>query len=253
MVVDTPIPYPYAGNEPGVAPLEPLVLSSPGSISFSEEEHQEAPCVPTSNAQVPVAHGPGATWVAGPTQRKRGRGEADLDDEASQDPSGKRRRLEQRDNALAGTAGSSAPSANHPLSRPFTTPAGTIPNGVPSSNGSSNSPDASATPLASRPDPSLRPVQQPRSPAQPVETITTVLRAANPRCGPVSGGLEIWLEMDDLPTTFTLYAIFGDKVAATVSSTFHPFSQFSSNLHISLFGIRVCYHVCFPPQVMRAV
>ena len=46
---------------------------------------------------------------------------------------------------------------------------------------------------------------------------TTVLRAANPRRGPVSGGSEIWLEMEDLPTTFTLYAKFGDRVAATVS------------------------------------
>ena len=67
-----------------------------------------------------------------------------------------------------------------------------------------------------QPDPSLRPVH-------------TVLRAANPPRGPVFGGPEIRLEMDGLPTTFALYVKFGDKVAATVSSTCHPSPHSSSN------------------------
>ncbi len=240
MDVDTPTPRPCSGNGLGVPTLEPLILSSPRPLSHSDGKHQGAPCVPTSNTQALVARGPGANWVAEPTQgKKRGRVEADLDNEVSQNTNGKRPRLGQLVNAPAGIAGPSAPSANHSPSRLLTTPAGTIPHGVSSSNGSSNSPAASATPSAPQPDPSLRPVQRHRSPAQPVEPTTTVLRDANPRCGPVSGGLEIWLEMDDLPTTFTLYAKFGDRVAATVSSTSHPFSQSSSNLHISRFGISV--------------
>ena len=81
--------------------------------------------------------------------------------------------------------------------------------------------------------------------------VTTVLRAANPRSGPMSGGREIWLEMENLPATFTLYAKFGDRVAATVSSTFHSFC--SSNLHVRRFGIRLRYHVCFPAQFTQVV
>ena len=242
MAVDIPIPPPCTRNGLGVPALEPLRLSSPGSLSLSDGD-QERFCVPTSNAQAPVACDPGTNRVAGPKQRKRRRDDTDLDDEDSQNTTVQRNvrpRRDKRNNAPPGPAGSSGPSApaNHSRSHPFTTD-GTTPHGGPSSNGSSNSPDTSAIPLAPRLDPSLRPVQGHQSSAQPVEANDTVLRAANPRSGPVSGGIEIWLEMEHLPTAFTLYAKFGDKVAATVSSTSHPFSQSSSNLHISRFGISV--------------
>ena len=223
MAVDTQTPRPSARNELGLATLVSLLLSSPGPISLSEGEHQGTPCVPPSNSQAPVARDQAATLVAGPMQRKRGQGEADLDDEDSHNHSWRRPIREQLDNALVGTAGPSAPSANHSPSRPFATPSGTIPHGVSSSNSPSNSPATSATPSAPQPDPSLHPVQRHQSPAQPVEQTSTLLRAVNPRCGPVSGGIEILLEVEDAPTTFPLYAKFGDKIAATVSSTLHHF------------------------------
>ena len=249
--VDAPTPCPYARNELEIPTLEPLMPSTPALLSLSEGEHHEAPCVPTPNTQAKVASDPGANWVVGYMQSKRDRAEAGLDDEDSQDITRKRnvrRRLEQRHTIPAGTAGPSAPSADHSSFRPSPGADGTTSHGVSSSNGS---PTASATPSAPPSDPSLRPVQRRQSSAQPVELITTILRAANPRCGPVSGGREIWLVVEDLPTTFTLYAKFGDRVAATVSSTFHPFS--SSNLHISRFGMSLRYHVCFPTQVKQAV
>ena len=228
MAVDALTPRPCARNEPGVPTQELLIPSSPASLSLSEGEQQGASRMPTSNTQAPVARGPGANGVAGSMQRKRGRAEAELDTEELHHTTGKRPRHEQRNNVPTGTAGPSAPSADHPRLRPFTRAAGTTPHGTSSSDGS---PTASVIPSASQPDPSLRPPRRQNSP-QPVESSTTVLRAANPRSGPVSGGREIWLEMEDLPTTFTLYAKFGDRVAATVSSAFHPFSRSSSNLRM---------------------
>ena len=226
MAVDALTPRPCARNELGVPTQELLIPSSPAPLSLSEGEHQGASRVPTSNAQVPVACGPGANWVAGSMQRKRGRAEAELDNGDSHHTISKRPRLEQWPNVPTGTAGPSAPSADHSRPRPFTTAAGTTPHGTSSSDGS---PTASVIPSAAQPDPSLRPAQRRQNSPQPVESSTTVLRAVNPRSGPMSGGREIWLEMDDLPTTFTLYAKFGDKAAATVSSTVYPFSQSSSN------------------------
>ena len=224
MNIDTPTPRPCAR---GIPAQEPLIPSSPASFSVSEGEHQGPSRVPTTNTQVPVARGLGVNWVAGSKQRKRGRADADLDDENSHHPTGKRPR---RNSVPIGAAGPSVPTANHSRPHPITTAAGITPHGVSSPDGS---PAASATPLAPQQHPSSHPVraqaQAHQSTAQPTELITTVLRAANPRRGPVSGGLEIWLEMDDLPTTFTLYAIFGDKVTATVSPKFHPFSQPSYN------------------------
>ena len=241
MTVDTPTPRPYARNELRVTTL---ALSSPGSISLSEEEHRGLPCVPTYNTQATVARGTDATCVAGPTQRRRRRDDTDLDDEDPVNATGKRNvrpRREKRNNTPTGAAGPSAPSAsaNHSHSHSLTTAAATTPHGVSSSNGSSNSPATSATLSAPQPDPSLHPVRRHRSPTQPVEQAPTLLRAANPRSGPVSGGIEILLEVEDVPTTFPLYAKFGDKVAATVSSTFHPLPRSSSNLHISRFGMSV--------------
>ena len=231
IVVDTPSPRPRARNELGGPTQETLIPSSPASLSVSEGEHQGAPCVPTSNTRAPVARH--VHWVAGSRQRKRGRTEVALDDGDSYNVTEKRPRLERRNNDPIGATGPSAPTANYSRLRPMTTAAGITPHAVSSSDGS---PPASATPSAPRPRPSSRPVQAQaqahQSPAQPTELNTTVLRAAHPRCGPVSGGPEIWLEMEDLPTTFTLYAIFGDRVAATVSSAFHPFSQCSFNFHI---------------------
>ena len=121
-------------------------------------------------------------------------------------------------------------SINHSRSQSFTTDTGpgatqeTIPDGIPSSNGSFSASAASLTPWVSQPDHSLRPVQ---SSARPVESATTILRSANPSRGPVSGGIEIWLVVDDLPTTFTLYARFGNHVAATVS----PIAQYFAHYH----------------------
>ena len=240
---DAPTPRPCARNALGVPTLEPSL----GSLSLSDGEHQVGSCVPTSNTQAPVARDPGTNRVAAPTRRKRRRVDIDLGDEDERYSSWGRRvrpRLEWwNDGPSTITGGPGAPPANHSCSRPFTTiiapgvNKGTTPDpdGIPSSNGTSNTPAAPVTPWMPQPGPSLRPAQGHQSSAPPVELVTTVLRSVNPRCGPVSGGIEIWLVVNDLPVTFTLYAKFGDKVAATVSSTFHPLS--SSNLHISLFGI----------------
>jgi hypothetical protein len=224
---DTSTPRPCAGVELRVPSLAPTVLTSPGSSPLSEREHQVVSLMPSSYTQAPAGRCPGANVIVGPTQLKRSRAEAGLDDGDSQDTIRERRvrpRLEPRSTS---TAGLSAPPTNHSYSRAFTTAAdpgvtqGTTPHGIPSSNGSLNSPATSASPSASQPDPLLRPVQGHQGSAQPVESITTVLRATNPRTGPVSGGIEVWLAGEDLPMTFTLYARFGTHVTATVSSIFH--------------------------------
>ena len=208
--------------------MEPLIPSSPGSSSLSEEEHQGAPFAPGSNPPAPSARDPRVTEVAGSKQRERGRAEAGLDDGDSQNTTEGRRvrpRHGQWNGVLStGPAGPSA-SAAYQSPRPFTTAPGpevsqgTIPRGVSPSNGSSNSPASSATP---QPYLSWGPVQGHQSSAQPFELSNSVLHFTNPRKGPVSGRIEIWLCVDDLPTTFTLCARFGSQVAATVSPIFHP-------------------------------
>ena len=253
MTGETLTPRPCARAELTVPTLEPIILSSPKSPEFSEEEYQAFSFVPRSNTQALAAG-------VRPPQRKRVRAEADLDDEDSQSSTGGRRvrpRLEKWNAAPSTITGEpDAPLANHSCSRPLTTSTGpgvtheTIPDGVSSSNGSSNTP-ASVTPWVSQPDPSLRPVQGHQSSARPVEAATTILRSANPSRGPVSGGIEIWLVVDNLPTTFTLYARFGTHTTATVSPIFHLLS--SSNLYIRRFRICIRCHVCFPPQVTPVV
>ena len=234
MSIDTPTPRPCARAALGV----PIVESSPGSSSLSEGEPQGVPFVPSSNTQAPAVWGPGAKGVAGSTQRKRTRTEAGLDGGDLHNTTFERHvrpRLEAWDNNPPSTdpAGPSAPPANHSRSRPLTTAAGpgvtqgTTPHGASSLNGSSNSPATSATPTASQPNPPPRPVQGHPNSAQPAETSNTVLRSTNPRTGPVSGGIEIWLEAQDFPTAFALYARFGTQVTATVSPTFHPLSVLS--------------------------
>lgn len=234
MILDTPTPRLCPRAELGVPIVEPSILSSPGSSSLSEGEHQGVSFVPSSNTQAPAARGPGAKGVAGSTQRKRGRTEAGLDGVDSHGTTGGRHvrpRLDRwDDHPSTGPAGPSAPPAGHSRSHPIPTAErpgvtqGTIPHGDSSLNGS---PATSATPTASQPNPAPRPVQGHPNPAQSAELINTVLRGANPRRGPVSGGIEIWLEAQDLPTTFTLYARFGNRVTATVSPIFHPLSVLS--------------------------
>jgi len=216
-----PLPPP-PGTPPPPPPPSPPPLPNPPS---------------SSNAQALSACDPRAKEVAGPKQCKRDRAEAGLDDGDPQNTTGGRRvrrRHEQwNDVPSAGPAGPCASVAYESPSRPLTTGAwpgvtqGTTPHGVSSSNGSSTSPATSATPIAATPtapqlDLPLRPIQGHQSSPRPVESTYTVLRSANPRKGPVSGGTEVWLAVDDLPTTFTLYARFGSQVAATVSPIFHP-------------------------------
>ena len=240
MAVDKPTPR--VGAELGVPRVEPSIPSSPGSSSLSEGEPQGVSSAPSSNAQAPPAHTPRAKEVAGPKQRKRVRDEACLDDEDSQNTTeGRRvrRRHEQWNNVPStNPAGPSAPAAYQSPSRPSTTAAGpgvtqgTASHGVSSSNGSYDSPTTSVTPTVPQSDPLLRPVQGHQSSAQPSNA---VLRSTNPRKGPVSGGIEIWLSVDDLPTTFTLCARFGSQVAATVSPILTH--SHSSNFHIRWFKI----------------
>jgi len=233
MAVDTPTPRARVGAEPGVPTVEPLIPSSPGP---SGGEHQGVPFAPSYNAQTPSARDPHAILHNGMSwnfvkQHRRDRVEAGLDDGGTQNTTGGRRvrhKHEQWNSApSAGPAGSAFAGYQSP-SRPFTTAAGpgvtqgTIPYGISSSNGSSNSPATSATPTAPQLDPPLLPVHGHQSAAQPVESRNSVLRSTNPRKGPVSGGTEIMLGVDGLPTTFTLYARFGSQVAATVSPIFHP-------------------------------
>ena len=59
-------------------------------------------------------------------------------------------------------------------------------------------------------------------PVSPLEEkVVTFVHAVNPRTGPVSGGPEIWLSVEDLPTIVPLYARFGNLVTAAVSPMFH--------------------------------
>jgi len=231
MAIDTLTPHARVGVEPGVPSVELLIPSSPGSSSLSEGlgENQGVTFAPSSDAQAPSARGPHAKEIAGPKQRKRDRVEAGLDDEDPQNTTGVRRvrRRNEQWNSVpsGGPAGPSASAAYQSPSRPFTEAAGpgatqgTTPHGAYASSGSHNSPATSATPTAPQPNPPPRPVQAQQSSAQPA---TSVLRSTNPRKGPVSGRIEIWLCVDDVPTTFTLYARFGSQVAATVSPIFHP-------------------------------
>ena len=213
---------------------EPMILSSSSSCSLSEEEHQAMPCVPDSNSQTPAARRPGTSTAAQPLRRKRGREADDTDTQDAGDGRRVRREHDQQQrNDTAGTEGLSATAANPSRSQPATTAAEsrshTPPrHGVPSS-GTSSSPATSATsapqpgPPDTEPNLPLRPVQVLQGLSQPTETKSTVLRATNPRSGPLFGGIEIWLAGEALPTTFTLYARFGNVVTA-VSPMFiyHP-------------------------------
>ncbi len=154
-----------------------------------------------------------AMRVAERPQRKRRRANADLSDENARASTGGRLvrpRLEQW-NEFPSTR------ADWPLVR------------------STDAPATSLAPWVSQSALSLRPEQGLQSSAQPVESTTTVLLATNPRSGPVSGGIEIWLSVDGLPTTSTLYARFGTKVTVTVSPIFHQSPL--ANLHIRRFGV----------------
>ena len=212
---------------------EPMILSSPSPCSLSEGEYQAMPWVPYSNPQTPAARRPGTSTAAQPLRRKQGREE---DGTEPQDADWGRhvrpRREQQQRNDTAGTEGFSATAANPSRSQPATTATGSgtthrpTQRGVPSS-GTLSSPATSAT-SASQPDPSNmepnpppRPAQVQQGLSQSAETHSTVLRATKPPIGPVSGGIEIWLTVEDLPTTFTLYARFGNAVTATVSPMFH--------------------------------
>ena len=211
---------------------EPMILSPSSSCSLSEGEHQVMPFVPYSNPQTPAARRPGTSTAAQPLRRKRGREDDGTDPQDAGDKRRVRRKHDQQQrNDTSGTEGLSATAASPSRSQPATGAAGSgtahrsIQPGVPSS-GNSSSPATSAT-SASQPDPPdmepnlpLRPAQAHRGLSQPAETHSTVLLATNPRSGPTSGGIEIWLTVDDLPTTFTLYARFGTMVTATVSPMF---------------------------------
>ena len=184
--------------------------------------YRTEPLIPTQDEL--AASDMGAPWVAESPQRKRGRATADLDDEESTGGRCVRPRLEKGSDTPS-TDGPGVPLANHSHPQPFTTATGptvareSTTGGVPSS---SDTPTTSMTSRVSQPGPSLHPVRKQQNSGRPVEPIITILRATNPRMGPVSGGIEIWLSVDDLPTTFTLYARFGTQVTATVSSIFHP-------------------------------
>jgi len=227
MEVDAPSPRARVKAEPGVPTVESLIPSSPGPSPPSEGEYQGVPFAPSSNAQAPLAHDPRVKEIK---QRKGDRVEAGLVDRDSEQTPVERRvrpRHEQWNSVPStGLAGLSASAAYKSPSHPFTTAAGpgvtqgTIPHGV----SSSDSPATSATPTPTTPTaPQLdSSVHGRQSSAQPAESSTPVLRSTNPRKGPVSGGIEIWLSMDNLPTTFTLYARFGSEVVPTVSPIFHP-------------------------------
>ena len=209
---------------------EPIMVSS--SRSISEGEHHAIPCVPYSTPQNPAARRPGTSTAAQPLQRKRGREDDGKDPQDAGD--GHRIRLRhdlQQRNDTAGTGGLSATAASPSRSQPATSAArsGTThrstQRGVPSSVTASS--PATPASSASQPDPPdmepnlpLRPAQVHQGLSQPVETHSTVLRATNPRSGPMSGGIEICLAGEDLLTTFTLYARFGGVVTATVSLMF---------------------------------
>ena len=212
---------------------ETMIPSSSSSCSLSEGEHQAVPFVPYSNSQPPAARRPGTSTAAQPLQRKRGREDDGADPQDAADGRRVRRKHDQQQrNDPAGTEGFSATAANPSRSQPAPTATGSgathrpTQRGVPSS-GTLSSPATSATstsqqdPSNMEPNPPPRPAQVQQGLSQPAETHSTVLRATNPRSGPVSGGIEIWLSVEDLPTTFTLYAKFGNVVTATVSPMFH--------------------------------
>ena len=183
------------------------------SIALREED-EEISFRPRPNARSQAPSSLGAKGVAEPPQRKRGRATADIDDEDSTKSTGARRvrpRLEKW-NDTPSTDGPGVPLANHSRPQPFTT----LPVTQESTTGDVHS-------SSDTPTPSPHPVQKQQSSDRPAESIRTVLRATNPCMGPVSGGIEIWLSVHDLPMTSTLYARFGTQVTATVSSIFHPF------------------------------
>ena len=226
MTEDTATPGLSGRATPRLLPQEPTIQSPPTSSSLSEGEPQ-AVSLPVSSPT--PARRPGANVVAG---RKRPLNEADLDDGDSQSTPARRvrPRPNQGNNA---NAGPSAPVANDSRSGPFTTAAktGTVqrptPHGIPSLNGSSTSPPMTATPSTAQPDASNTELglstprlQENNSYSPPIESNTAVLRATNPRTGPVSGNIEIWLQGEGLPTAFTLYARFGTNVTETVSLLF---------------------------------
>ena len=213
----------------GRVSIESIDETSPGSSGYSYEEDYAASFVPSPNTQVLAIHGLEAKGVAEPLQRKRGQAMADLDDEDSRESTGGRRvrpRLEQWSNAPSTRADRPLSPANQVHSWPITTTTATEATQettlAPSSYGSANAPAASVTPSVSQLAPSLHTAQGHQSSARPVEPITTVLDAINPRCGPVYGGVEIWLGVSNLPTAFTLYARFGTHIAKTVSPIFQP-------------------------------
>jgi len=232
---NTPTP-PCVRTETRAPTQGPIILPSPASCPLPEEEHHTAPCVPYSNPQPPAARHLGASTPARPPPRKRGRDEANLDDTDPRNTTEERRvrprREQQQRNDATSIEGPSAPPPNPSRSQPSTRTADTwtarrtTQCGVLSIE-TSSSPATSATPPASQPDAPntepalpLRTEQAQQSLSQPIESSSTVVRATNPRSGPVSGGVEIWLSGEDLPTTFALYARFGTRVTATVSPIF---------------------------------
>lgn len=253
---DTATPRPNGRAGPGL-PIQDI-QSSPASSTLSEGE---PPVVPLPSPNPTPVRRPDTNVVPEPLQRKRRRNEAGLDDGDPQAITAERHvrpRLDPGNNAIPG------PSANHSRSGPSTTAAETgatqrpTPHDIPPLNGSSTSPPTSATPSTALPDtPRMEPgpftPQLPgqNSHSQPIESNVAILRVTNPRTGPVSGNMEIWLLGEHLPTAFTLYARFGTNVTATVSFTLHLL--LSSDLRIRRFRMRLCCPVYFPPRVMPAV
>jgi hypothetical protein len=260
VVGDTSTPHlcaPAVLGVPGTSAQERMIQASPESSSFSEGD--------THCPQIPVAHRPTATVVAGPPHRKRNRNEADSDDENPSAITGGRSVRRKLDPGNGAGAGPSAVVANSRF-QPFNgvTGAGdaqyTTLNGGISSHVSSTFPVMDARPPISQPygpnlgpDPSPLPVQVQQSSTQSSESINTVLRATNPRRGPVSGGLDIWLSGEDLATAFTLYVRFGTRVTPAVSWVFHPISRPSAQLHTRRSKMRLHYLVYFRPPVILAV
>ena len=211
---------------------EPMVLTSGSPCSLSEGAHQEMPYVPYSDPPTPAARRPGTIAAAQPLRRKQGREE---DGTEPQDADWGRRvrpRYEQKQRNTAGSDGLSATVVNPSCSQSAATAAGswttkrTDRRGVPS-NGTPSSPATSASSASQldlpnmEPNLSLRSAQVQQDLSQPSETHNTLLHATNPRSGPVSGGIEIWLDGEDLPTTFALFARFGESITQTVGLMFH--------------------------------
>ena len=220
------IPTPLGTRAPT---QEPMILSSSSPCSLSEGGPHVNDCVPFK----PQTYDPRRPWAAQPLQRKRGREEdATEPQDAGKGPPVQRKHDQQQRNDTARTEGLSATAANPSRSQVATTAAGistthrSTQSGAPSSGTScylTTSADSASQsdPPNMEPNPPMRPAQVQQGLSQPAETHCTVLRAANPRSGPVEGGIEIWLFGEDLPTAFTLYARFGTMVTATVSPMFH--------------------------------